>query len=199
MGDDERLAKRRGRPRSERTRRAILEAAADLLFSEGLEAMTIEAVAHRAGCSKATIYKWWPSKAAVVADAFFAAVIPQVPDLDVGDVRQELAVPALAQLRLFRDGPVGRALTSFVAAAQSDPDVGEAFRTRWLGPRRQQAMLAVDRAKARGQIRHDVDGELVLDLIFGPIYYRMLTGHAPLDDGLVDALVDAALDGVAAS
>jgi AcrR family transcriptional regulator len=175
----------------------VLAAAGSILFEGGFDALTVEGVAKRAGVSKATIYKWWPSKAAVAVDAFFDQVMPQVPDVDVGDVAEELARPARAQVALFRDTPAGAALASFVAAGRSDPAVAEAFRTRWLQPRRTQALLAVARAKERGQIRADVDGEVLLDLIFGPIYYRLMTGHAPLDDALVDVLVDAALHGVA--
>jgi len=188
---------RPGRPRSERARKAILDAATEVLFNEGFDALTAEGVAQRAGVSKATIYRWWPSKAAVAVDAFVLAVQPQVPDRDVGDVRRELADPALVQLRLYRDTPVGTALASLVAAGQSDPEVADALRTRWLGPRRAQALHAVTRAKERGQLRSDVDGEVVLDLIFGPIYYRLMTGHAPLDDSLVGVLVDALLHGLA--
>lgn len=188
--------RRRGRPRSERARTAILDAAADLLFSSGYAALTVGAVADRAGVGKATIYKWWPSKAAVAVDAFLRAVQPHVPSDDLGDVRRELADPALAQLRLFRDTPIGSALASFVAAAQNDPVVGEALRERWLGPRRREAVRALERAKDRGEIGADVDGELVLDMIFGPIYYRLLTGHQPLPDELVERLVDAVLHGV---
>ena len=200
-GDDEGEGgdrRRPGRPRSERARTAILDAAAELLFSSGYGALTVAAVAERAGVGKATIYKWWPSKAAVAVDAFLWSVQPHVPSDDVGDVRRELADPALAQLRLFRDTPIGAALASFVAAAQSDPVVGMALRERWLGPRRREAVQAVERAKERGEIRADVDGELVLDMIFGPIYYRLLAGHQPLPDELVERLVHAVLHGVLA-
>jgi AcrR family transcriptional regulator len=189
----------RGRPRSERARRAILDAAAHELFAHGVAAITVDAIAERAGVSKATIYKWWPSKGAIAVDAFLETVEPQVPSPDVGDVHRELAEPAIAQLRLFRDTPVGFALASIVAAAQSDPDVAEAFRERWIGARRRDAYQAVDRAKARKQIRADTDPDVLLDLIFGPIYYRLLTGYAPLDEGLIDALVASALHGVAIS
>ena len=187
----------RGRPRSERARRAVLDAAAHELFAHGVAAITVDAIAERAGVSKATIYKWWPSKAAIAVDAFLETVEPQVPSPDVGDLYRELAEPAIAQLRLFRDTPVGFALASIVAAAQSDPDVAEAFRNRWLGARRRDAYQAIDRAKARKQIRADADADVLLDVIFGPIYYRLLTGYAPLDEGLVDVLVETALNGVA--
>ena len=187
----------RGRPRSERARRAILDAAAHELFAHGVAAITVDAIADRAGVSKATIYKWWPSKAALAVDAFLETVEPQVPSIDVGDVHRELAEPAVAQLRLFRDTPVGVALASIVAAGQSQPEIAQAFRERWIGARRRDAYQAIERAKTRRQIRADTDPDVLLDMIFGPIYYRLLTGYAPLDDGLVDALVEAALHGVA--
>lgn len=189
-------ARKRGRPRSEEARLAILAATWDILMADGYDAMTADAIAHKAGVSKATIYKWWPSKAAVALDCFLESVHPLISDPDLGDVRAELAVPALDQVRLFRDTPIGRVLVSLIGTAQSDPELAEAFRTRWLGPRRAKAIEAVHRAQARGQLRPDVDGQFVLDLIFGPIYYRLLAGHQPLPDELVGQLVDAVLDGL---
>ena len=189
--------KRRGRPRSEGARRAILTATWDILMSDGYDSVTADGIAHKAGVSKATIYKWWPSKAAVALDCFLEVVHPQISDPDLGDVRQELAVPALDQIRLFRDTPIGRVMVSLIGTAQSDPELADAFRTRWLGPRREKALQAVHRAQARGQLRSDVDGHFVLDLIFGPIYYRLLAGHQPLPDELVGQLVDAVVDGLA--
>jgi AcrR family transcriptional regulator len=193
---DDATTPRRGRPRSERATQAILDAAASLLFEHGIDGITIERIAATASVSKATIYKWWPSKAAVVVDAFLAQVQPLAPIPDVGDLRRELCEPAAAQLRLFRDTPVGTALKSLLAAAQHDPDVAEAVRTRWLKPRRDLARQAVLRAQERGELRPEVDPEMVLDLVFGPIYYRLLTGHAPLQDDLVERLVDAFLEGL---
>ena len=194
--EDQPAPKKRGRPRSESARRAILAATWDILMTDGYDSVTADGIAHRAGVSKATIYKWWPSKAAVALDCFLEIVHPQINDPDLGDVRSELAVPALDQIRLFRDTPIGRVMVSLIGTAQSDPELAEAFRTRWLGPRREKAIEAVHRAQARGQLRDDVDGHFVLDMIFGPIYYRLLAGHQPLPDELVGQLVDAVLDGL---
>ncbi|MFZ6004505.1 MAG: TetR/AcrR family transcriptional regulator [Actinomycetota bacterium] len=185
-----------GRPRSERARTAILSAAADLLFEQGIDHLTVDGIAHRAGVSKATIYRWWPSKAAVAVDAYVTTVGPLAPIRDRGDLAAELAEPALAQLRLLRDTRVGTGLKSIIAAAQHDPEVGRVFRERWLVPRRQMALEPIRRAQQRGELPLDADGEAMLDAIFGPIYYRLLAGHAPLDDSLVGALVQMVLAAV---
>lgn len=186
----------RGRPRSARAEQAVVEATTALLFEHGFDALTADRIAREAGVSKATIYKWWSSKAAVAVHAFLGHVQAQVPDPDTGDVARDLAAPALAQLRLFRDTEVGRALRSLVAAAQSDPEVAEALRTHYLRPRRARAMAAIERGRERGQLRRDVDGEVVLDLIFGPIYYRLLMGHEPLEDSFVEVLIGAIVRGL---
>jgi AcrR family transcriptional regulator len=190
------LPRKPGRPRSERAKQAILTATADVLLSDGLRAVTAEGIAARAGVSKATLYKWWPSKATAAVDAFLMIVQPQVADPDTGDLAQDLAVPALAQIRLFRDTRIGFALASLVAEAQNDPEVAAALRDRWLAPRRAQARLAVVRARERGEIRDGIGDDFVLDLVFGPVYYRLLLGHGPLDESLVLDTVDVVVRGV---
>jgi AcrR family transcriptional regulator len=188
--------KARGRPRDEEARQRILDAALEVLDEVGFAQVTTEAIAERAGASKATIYRWWPNKAAVLIEAFREAVSPDLPFPDTGCVRKDIQL----QLRTFvtmLTGRRGRIFAAFLGATQTDPDVAAAFRTFWITPRREVAKAALARKMERGQLRPGIDLDVILDLLYGPIYYRVMTGHGPLDMEYADQLADAALRGLA--
>lgn len=190
------MTARRGRPRSEQARVAVLEAAGDLLLEGGLQATTVEAIAARAGVSKATIYKWWPNRGAVVLDGLLERV------------RRSLAIPeglgtadALEfQLRelvaLFRDTGVGPAMRAIASEVESDPDLARAVRERWLAPRRAVTAAVLARGVADGELSADLDVELVMDQLYGPLYFRLVFGHGPLPDDVAHRLVTQLMDGV---
>src|SRR5919204_6033 len=104
----------RGRPRSERSQRAVIDAAAELLLEGGLETFTIDAVAARSGVSKATIYKWWPSKGAVALDGFFHAVDTHARFPDTGSVREDFAAQLRRLIRVLRTTPAGRIIAGLI-------------------------------------------------------------------------------------
>jgi AcrR family transcriptional regulator len=187
--------KRRGRQRSVQAQAAILKAAGELLENKPLSEITTEAIAQKAGVSKATIYKWWPNKNLVALDAFSARINADVTIHDTGSTRQDFS----RQLRksiAFYNGPRGRMLRQFLAEGQSDPDLLKLFRERFLKPRRDSLLALWQRGVARGEVRAEVDDELVLDLIFGPMVYRLLAGHGPLDESQADAIVETVFRGV---
>jgi len=188
---------RPGRPRSERAHRAVLEAAADLLLEGGLGAATIEAIAARAGVSKVTIYKWWPTRGAVAVEAYFYRYHQTMDFQDTGDLASDLRAQIAGVLKAFR-GRAGAVMAALIGEAQSDPDLAETLRASWIEPRRVASATVVQRAIDRGEVRADVDVQLLLDQIYGPIYFRLLLGHQPLDDSLALSLVRTALDGVRA-
>jgi AcrR family transcriptional regulator len=192
-----RATSRPGRPRSESCRQAILAAAGELMLEGGLAAASIEAIAARAGVSKATIYKWWSSRNAVALDGFLAQVSDSLAIPEGSTTVEALEFQLDALLRLVRDTEVGPLLRALAAAAQSDPDLARALRERWLAPRRAVTAEIVRVAIARGDIRADVDVPLVLDQLFAPIYHRLVFGHDPLDDGLSQRLVANLLAGIA--
>ena len=184
-----------GRPRSERARVAVLEAAADLLVEGGLSTATIEAIAARAGVSKVTIYKWWPSRGSVAVDAYFRRFDETYSYVDTGDVAVDLAT----QLQLLIDtfsGRAGEIMAELIGQAQLDPDLAETLRVGWLLPRREATSAVLQRAVDRSQIRADADLPTVMDQLFAPLYWRLMMGHRALDEGLADTLVRNALDGV---
>jgi AcrR family transcriptional regulator len=188
---------RRGRPRSEKARVAILEAAAELLLARGLSAVSMDAVAERAGVSKATIYRWWPTKETLALDALYnewAAVQP--PARDTGSLRGDLLSLLRPWVRLAASRPYGRVIAALVTEAQTDPAFAAEYRARFVEPRRDQARAVFRRAIERGEIPADIKIEVALDLLYGPVYHRLLHGHAPLNDRFVTDIVDTALGGI---
>jgi AcrR family transcriptional regulator len=186
---------RPGRPRSERARLAVLEATADLLVEGGLAAATIEAVAARAGVSKVTIYKWWPSRGAVAVDAYFHRYRATGSFADTGDLTGDLVGQMRALIRAFR-GRAGELMAELIGRAQGDRALADTLRTQWLEPRRHASTVVLTRAVERGEIRPDTDIPVVLDQLYAPIYYRLTMGHEPLSAALADTLVATVLDGI---
>ena len=189
-------AQGRGRPRSQEADRAILAATVGLLAERGLAAMSIEEVAVRAGVSKATIYRRWPSKGLLALDAFVASFSAQQPLPDTGTLRGDLEAALGAWVRSVTRTAMGPMLTGLIAEAQHDPELRGAWRDRVLEPLRRHRRIMLDRAIARGEIAASVDREVVLDLIFGAAEHRLLLGHLPLSDDFVVSVVDVILAGV---
>jgi AcrR family transcriptional regulator len=187
-----------GRPRSERAHRAILRAANELLESDGFAAVTVEAIAERAGVSKATIYRWWPNRAAVVMDGFLSIVSSEVPFPHTGHAREDIRIHMRRLAEAF-GGKMGRTVAALIAEGQADPELAEALRSRWLSIRRTEAREILELGIERGELRDDIDPEVAVDVLYGPIYYRMLVGHAPLNGDFADALADHAFAGLAVS
>jgi AcrR family transcriptional regulator len=188
---------RRGRPRSEKARLAILEAAAELLLARGLSAVSMDAVAERAGVSKATIYRWWPTKETLALDALYnewAAAQPVTRS--TGSLRGDLLALLRPWVRLAGSRPYGRVIGALITEAQTDPEFAVVYRSRFVEPRREQAREILRRAIERGEIRPDTKIEVAVDMLYGPLYHRLLHGHAPLGDRFVRDVVDTALDGL---
>ena len=159
--------------------------------------MTVEAIAERAGVSKATVYRWWPNRAAVVMDGFLSIVSSEVPFPHTGHAREDIRIHMRRLAEAF-SGKIGRTVAALIAEGQSDPELAEALRSRWLSVRRAEARKILELGIERGELREDLDPEVAVDVLYGPIYYRMLVGHAPLDDDFADALANHVFAGLAA-
>ena len=170
---------KRGRHRSLVAESAILRATLYLLERQPLRKVTADAIALRAGVSKATIYKWWSNKSLVALDAYLAGMTEQVPLPDTGSAEQDFT-EQLKSVMTFFTTPIGRLFCQFIAEGQSDTNFLELFRNRFLHARRDSARVMWRRGVDRGDIRDDLDSELVLDLIYGPMVWRLLAGHAPV-------------------
>ncbi len=198
MATQENSPRGRGRPRDEAARRRILKAALDLIDETTFSQVTAEAIAERANVSKATVYRWWPNKSAVVIDAFREAFAPELPLLHAGSLREDLT----QQLRNFArllSGRGGRMLRSFIVAARSDAEVAAAFRSIWRNPRREEARNMLQLKQESGQLRGDVNLDLVLDSLYGPLYYRFLVANEPPSQKYAESIADLVIEGLAAN
>jgi AcrR family transcriptional regulator len=167
-----------------------------LLREVGLRAMTTEEISARSGASKATIYKWWPNKYAVATEAFLTEMMAESPDPDTGSAHDDFR-RVIRGLSHFYTGASGQVFAQLIGEGQSDPLVREELQTHLVAPRRELMRAVWDRGVARGELRADLDPDTALDLLIGPVLYRLVMGHAPLDEASADALVDAAMSGFA--
>jgi AcrR family transcriptional regulator len=187
----------RGRPRSEKARRAVLDAAAGLLLERGLPAVSMDAVAERAGVSKATIYRWWPTKETLALDALYTEWAAAAPDpRDTGSLRGDLLALLRPWAKLVGSRPYARVIAALVAEARTDPLFAAEYQQRVVEPRRDQGREILRRAIDRGEIPAETNTEVALDLIYGPLYHRLLHGHAPLTDKFVKDVIDIVVRGV---
>ena len=168
-----------GRPRSEEARQAILQSTLMLLGQKGFSDFKIEEVAARASVGKATVYRCWPNKGALIADAFAASTTRNLRFQDTGSVYRDLSRQMCQVVKVFRSRR-GRIVSAILAAGQNDREVIEAFRERFLWPRRREAYATLQRGIARGELRKDLDPDLLLDSLYGPIYMRFLIRHDEL-------------------
>ncbi|MGA9472306.1 MAG: TetR/AcrR family transcriptional regulator [Terriglobales bacterium] len=184
-----------GRPRSEQSRQAILRSTLKFLRQQGgFPDLSIEAVASDAKVSKATVYRWWPTKAALVADAFSASVEQELQFPDTGSLRGDVAQQMRNVIRLFQS-PRGKVVAALVAGGQSDPELIEAFRERFLWPKRKQAYKTLQRGIDRGEIPVGTDLDLLLDTLYGAIYMRFLIRHFELHEDFADQICGLVLKG----
>lgn len=163
-------------PRSERARAAIMSAAVGLLEEVGFQAMTMEAIAARATASKATLYRHWPTKAALVMDAFMARVDPAAPFPDTGSAVEDFVRQLRSTAELFAAGPVHSMLLGLIAALPGSPDLQQAFRAYYLRPRRAQAEVALRRGQRRGELVADISFDDLFDQLYGALYFRVILG-----------------------
>lgn len=191
------MDKKRGRPRNTEAKNAILNASYDLLLEMGFGAVTVEKIAELAQVSKATIYKWWPNKAAVVIDGYLFAASARLPIPDSGSVKEDLVIHA-GNLAMFLSSREGKVITELIGQGQFDPGLAEAYRSRFFGPRRQEAWQLLERGVARGELKQELDIWSSIDLIYGPIFYRLLLTGDELTVESVRSLVLLALEGIKA-
>ncbi len=188
-----------GRPRSVQSQQAILDATLTLLSTEGFDAMSIEAIAARAGVGKKTIYRWWTSKEALVIDAIKSLQQTKDPVIDTGSLREDLIV-------MFRNAfqtwsmPYARGLVvKLLGVMTTHPEVYQAFYDQVIAPRFQQFTHVIQRAQAQGEVRQDLDANDIIGLLAGPVWYHLFfdASSTSLASDLPERLVDAALQGIA--
>ncbi|MEV0162560.1 TetR family transcriptional regulator [Nonomuraea fuscirosea] len=183
--------------RSERSRQAILDAARELVSEVGYAKLTIEAIAARAGVGKQTIYRWWPSKGAVVLDAFLA-LSEAGPERsmalpDTGDVAADLKTVMRATVAEFADPAFEGPIRALNAEIINDPALAAQYREKLAGPVDEAKKDRLRSAQRAGQLAADADLDLALELLYAPLYQRWLLRTGPLTPDYADALVEAFL------
>lgn len=191
------MDKKRGRPRNNEAEASILAASYDLLLETGFGAVTVEKIAERAKVSKATIYKWWPNKAAVVMDGYLSAATARLPVPDTGSVMNDIMIHA-TNLSIFLRSREGKIITELIGEGQTDAGLAEAYRTRFFTPRRQEARQLLERGVTRGELKENLDIASTIDLLYGPIFYRLLITGDMLDEAFVKYMINSAFEGIKA-
>jgi len=149
--------------------------------------ITIEGIAREAGVGKPTIYRWWDGKCALVMEAFLASMPPQVPFSEAGSAVEVLKEQVEQVVKLMRGRP-GKIVAEMIGEGQSDPHVLEKLRKLFFSNLLAPARQAIEWGKQKGELDQDLDTDFALDMIYGPIYYRLLVGHKPLDDAFTQAI-----------
>lgn len=183
--------------RGPETTQAILRAALELGEELGFDGLTIEGIAIRSGIAKTTIYRRWPNVGAIVMDAFLADVTRLAPIQTRSTARESFTASMRLLAKAYR-GRLGRILRPLLGRAQSDENLREAVRTRWVEPRREIARDIVRRGMKSGELRDGLDPDVVLDALYGPFYHRLLVPYKNgiLSDAFIDTLVDTVFGGL---
>lgn len=184
-----------GRPRSESSQAAILEAAFGLLVQRGYGGFTIEAVAAAAGAGKTTIYRWWKTKAELAVDCFFHATEAELRFPETGSTETDFRAQIADLAKLLR-GERGRALAAMLGGALTDATLERALLERWLKPRRAWGLQKMADAKKAGQLRAGVKPEMALAVLYSPLYTPLLFGAEVPSANEVSAYLDIACTGI---
>jgi AcrR family transcriptional regulator len=182
------VAAGRGRPRSDQVDQAILRAASTLLSERGLNAMTIEDVAALAGVGKSSIYRRWPTKGTLALDAFLVDFLTQQPPVDNGNLEDDLREALTLWSTAVVNTPTGRALVGLVAEAQNDQELSRGWIERVMTPVRDQHRAMIIRAIVRGEIPAESDVDVIMDLLYGAAYHRLLQGHLEITPAFIDSV-----------
>jgi AcrR family transcriptional regulator len=185
---------RRGRPPREAAAAhgAILDAVFELLKEKSARDLTMEEVARRAGVGKPTLYKWWPTKAALVLAVFHERIADRSPAPETKTVEESIRLKTRRLIQEF-NGLFGKVMADLIAEGQSEPAVLRDLYEEHMAPRRAATVVDIERAKSDGEFLPDMDADLVVDGIFGPIYFRLLMRQQPLTQDYGDALIEQVL------
>ncbi|MEC5344950.1 TetR/AcrR family transcriptional regulator [Brenneria populi] len=177
-----------GRKRSNKSHSAIIKATQELLYEVGFDKLSIERVAAKAGVGKSTIYRWWESKASLAIEAFLEYLTPIIEFPETGSAADDLLNQINKVAEAYREKP-GKIIREIIALGQFDESTISYFVTGYLEPRRTAAKIVLKRGVSNNEFNNDIDIDIVVDSLYGPIFHRMLTRHAAIDEAFVDSHV----------
>lgn len=193
------VAGRGGRPRDAEADQAILDATTQLLIEGGFGRLSVRAVAARAGVGKATIYRRWPSKTELLRATLAGIDARETAEAaDTGDLRGDLRALLRAMAVHFVDSEAAHLMPQLAAEAQFDAEL-RALLHSYAATRRDLAHRILERARDRGELRDDLDAEVVVDLITAPVFIRKLITGGAINAQVTDAAVDVVVRGIARS
>lgn len=184
---------KKGRPRSRKSQKAILAATHALLNESGTGGLTIESIARRAGVGKPTIYRWWPTLADIVLEALLDLADTEIAVPESSSPRESLSLFLRKSMEALNRGS-GVHLRFLMAQAQQDEAFRERFREHFVTARRKVLHSILLRATQAGRGAPVANRDLVVDMVFGAMWYRLLVGHAPLDEAFAEELTEAAME-----
>lgn len=179
--------------RSDAAREAILRAADDLVVEKGFAGVTIEGIAKAAGVAKQTVYRWWSCKTDVLMDAFLEDAAADLEPPDTGSLATDLRAHLRDTARFLTADDAGTVFRTLVGQAQHDSELAQTFRARYLHDQQVRDQKPFVRAIARGELLPETDVASLAERLVGPIHYRVIVTGEPVDDSLVDAVVDDVL------
>jgi AcrR family transcriptional regulator len=195
QGDPAAVAPRRGRPRSAEVDEAVLAATLAVAGEVGLLKLSMDVLAERAKVSKATIYRRWPSKEQLVLEALRWGTNP-LEEIDTGSLRSDLDEYLTQLARRFQQGQLSDVLPQLIAVARHDASL-QASLDEYVQIRRRPLRLILERGRERGELSSDIDLDVLIDVVLGPIAYRRLLSHDAIDDDFVANLLKIVIPGLA--
>jgi AcrR family transcriptional regulator len=185
----------RGRPRNRSADARILKATLKLVEAGGFQSVTMEAIAATADVARTTIYRRWPNKESVIMDAFLEKVGPAIAFPALPNARESLRLQMKLLAKAFR-GKAGLLIRSLLAEAQFNPELQTAFRERWIAKRRASAIAVIKAGIVSGELPSHIDPDILLDVLYGGLYYRLLIGTGAISDDYVDSVWDTVVGGL---
>jgi AcrR family transcriptional regulator len=183
------------RLRPEEIEAVIINTAFEDLLEHGFRAVTVESISAKTGIAKTSIYRRWPNKAAMVMDAFLFRIGPGIKFPKKPSSVESIRLQMLSLAKAFR-GPFGSMIKALLGEAQFDGELAEAFRTRWITPRREAAKEVIQAAIRNKELRAGIDLDQALDALYGGLYYRLMIGSGPLSDACVRGIFSAVMNGL---
>lgn len=187
--------RRRGRPQGDEVKIAILKAANELLEERGLSGFTIDAVATRCGAARSSIYRWWPNRGALAIAGFLAETAQKITYPSTRSAVADMKSQMMTVAEVYGQ-KVGRTISALVAQGQGDAEALRALLDGYVLPRREEAKKVLARGVANGELRDGLDFDVVIDALYGPIWYRILVPYAPLSPEWAARLADYVFDGL---